>query len=291
MDIALVGSSGVLGRNLAPLLLERGYGVRALVRSVEKARAVFPPEIDVRQLDLLADDAPGRLPGLLEGCQAVAHIATAIPVGVSAVEAAQKWATNTRLRTFGTRRLLDAALAAGVETYLQQSITMAYPDSKDEWITEDMALDTSPGRVSITAPVIEMESMLRGLSPGRLRWIILRGGNFVGKDTGQELAIRELRAGERRVACDGRNYVSLIHVADMAAAFADALLSAPGGAIYNVVDEPIREGEYLDNLAAAIGAPTPARDAQLACPPSWRCSSTRAKTDLHWAPAHMIIPA
>ena len=43
------------------------------------------------------------------------------------------------------------------------------------------------------------------------------------------------------MACEGRNFVSLIHVVDMARAIIAATLFAPAGSILNVVDEPIRQ--------------------------------------------------
>src|SRR5947209_11513040 len=93
---------------------------------------------------------------------------------------------TTRLRTEGTRRLLDAALAAGAGRYLQQSIVMAYPDGGDRWLDEGTPLDDSPARAAVCAPVAAMEGMLRDTDPERLGWCILRGGIFVGPGTGQD---------------------------------------------------------------------------------------------------------
>jgi nucleoside-diphosphate-sugar epimerase len=223
----------------------------------------------------------------LKNCDAALHIATAIPHDTRAPGA---WAANTRLRTDGTRRLLDAALAAKVECYIQQSIVMAYPDCSDEWITEEMPLDVSPPCASINAPVIAMEAMVRATSIRRLRWCILRGGTFVGQDTFQGDTLKNLRAGKQIVAGDGRNFISPIPVADMASAIAQALHHAPAGSIFNIVDEPIREGEYLDRLAGIIGAPLPQRDLTLSRPPSWRCRNAAARSTLHWTPDHSIYP-
>ena len=177
MQIAVVGATGVLGRALIPQLLNEGHTVRALVRSTAKARALFPAEVESVECDLLSLEIECSLVSMLSGCDAALHLATAIPKNSSAPGA---WDANTRLRTDGTRRLLDAALAAKVECYIQQSIVMAYPDRGDEWITEEVPLDSSPARAAINAPVIEMENMLRAIAPQRLRWIILRGGTFVG---------------------------------------------------------------------------------------------------------------
>jgi nucleoside-diphosphate-sugar epimerase len=83
--------------------------------------------------------------------------------------------------------------------------------------------------------------------------------------------------------------MSPIHVADMAAAIVAALENASAGSIFNIVDEPIRQGEYLDRLAGLSGAPLPRRALAQARPPSWRCSNAAARSMLHWKPTHSIF--
>jgi nucleoside-diphosphate-sugar epimerase len=223
----------------------------------------------------------------MSDCQAVVHIATAIPRDFGAPGA---WEANTRLRTEGTRALLTAALAAGVQHYIPQSIVMAYVDGGDNLLGEDTPLDTSPARVEICGPVIAMEGMLREVPPTRLQWCILRGGSFVGPGTAQDDTLRRLHDGTERVPCDGSNYISPVHVADMANAIVAALQHAPGGSIFNIVDEPLRQGDYLDRLAALTGAPPPPRDPSKPCPPSFRCSNQAARATLGWSPKDGIWP-
>ena len=244
--VAVVGATGVLGRAVIPLLLQHQYTVRALIRSTSKAQQVLPAGLELVEADLLDPASERRLPELLANCDAVLHIATAIPRDMNAPHA---WDTNTRLRTDGVRWLLQAAPKAGVKQYIQQSISMAYPDHGDEWITEDMPLDTSTERAGLCAPVIAMENLVRTLATDRLQWCILRGGSFVGPDTFQENALADLRNGKYVIAGTGQNFVSLIHVADMASATLAALENAPDQSIFNIVDEPRREGDYLDWLA------------------------------------------
>jgi nucleoside-diphosphate-sugar epimerase len=286
MKVGVVGPTGVLGRALLPLLQESGHEVRALALSPARVHTLFPQIRDVMQCDLLAVDVLG-VSAMLRGCDAAVHIATAIPRDATAPHA---WDVNTRLRTEGTEKLLQASLKAGVSRYLQQSIVMAYPDHGDEWITEDAPLDDSPERAAICAPVIRMEQLVRDNPPQELAWCILRGGTFVGPHTFQEGTIEELREGTLVVPCDGSNFNSFVHVADMARAIVAALASAPPGSIFNVVDEPLRQGGYLDRLAAAVGAPQPARDETLHCPPSWRCSNEAIRAALGWRPARNLIP-
>lgn len=287
MRAAIVGSTGVLGRCLAPLLLAQGWQVVALARSPAKAAQVLPGAVAIHACDLLAPAAGQQLATLLAGCEAVIHAATAIPAEPTAPGA---WDDNTRLRTTGVATLLQAALAAGVGQYIQQSITMAYPDCGDAWITEETPLDTAAARAAVCGPVAVMEGLVRQTAPDRLRWCIVRGASFVGPGTFQDATVAALRAGRHTVAGDGRNYVSLVHVEDMAAAIAAALVRAPAGSTFQIAAEPLREGDYLDQLADAAGAPRPRRDAAQPRPPSWRCSNRKARLLLAWEPVHALIP-
>jgi len=281
MKVAVIGPTGVLGRALIPQLLEAGYAVRAVARSGRKAQTLFSAHVEIVEYDLLAPDNGNRLPDAIAGCEAVLHIATSIPADFNAPHA---WDVNNRLRTEGVERLLHASLAVNAQRYVQQSITMAYPDHGDEWITEDMPLGLGP-------IVIAMENLVRSVEVDRLAWTIVRGGTFVGPATFQVDTIERLRAGREVVPGDGRNFVALIHVADMASAIVAALDRAPAGSTFNIVAEPVRNGAYRDRLAATIGVPAPPRDPTLPRPPSWRSSNAAARQTLKWSPTHGLYPS
>ncbi len=287
MRIFVAGSTGVLGRALLPILQQEGHTIRTLARSEKKVEALQRAGIEVWQGDLLAAGIEPHLLEMLEGCDAAVHIATAIPSDMSAPGA---WDMNTRLRVEGTQRLLQASLATGVKRYIQQSIIMAYPDGGDEWIYENTPLDASPQRAAINGPVIEMEDLVRDVAREQLAWCILRGGMFVGPETGQEALLAKIRDGKSTIPCDGTSFLSLIHVADMADAVSKALVQAPAGTIYTIVDEPIRSGEYLSRLAEMVGVAQPEQDYSQPCPSSWRCSNQAARTILGWEPTHGIWP-
>ncbi|MBI5671416.1 MAG: NAD(P)-dependent oxidoreductase [Chloroflexi bacterium] len=283
MRIGVVGASGVLGRALLPLLAEQGHTVIALARS----QPVTGPGIHFVAHDLLDAAADATLHRALAGCDAVCHIATAIPRDFAAPGA---WDANTRLRTEGTRRLLDVALQSGVKLYIQQSIVMAYVDGGDEWLDETTPLDTSPERAAVCAPVIEMETMVQAVPPSQMQTYILRGGQFVGAGTGQEQTIERLRAGRETVDCDGQYFISPVHVTDMARAVVAVLHQLPAEQIFNITDEPIRQADYLDGLAQWLGVPAPPRRPGQPCPPSFRCSNGLARRVLGWQPEQSIWP-
>lgn len=286
MRMCVVGATGVLGRNLVPLLARLGHSVRALAR---RPREAVPPAVtgvaEYAECDLLSAESASRLPYWLDGCDAVMHIATAIPRDFNAPGA---WDRNSRLRREGTERLLTSSIAAGVKRYVQQSITLAYVPGGDQWLDESAPLDRSPERAETCGPVIDMEGMVRATR--ELEWVILREGTFVGPGTFQQSLAADLRNGKAAVPGDGSSFISPIHVADMAAAIAAALSKAPPGSILNVVDEPVRHGDYMDRLARTMGAPPPPRDPALPPVPSQRCTNRAAREALGWAPVHGIWP-
>lgn len=267
MNVAVVGGTGVLGRALVPLLEAAGISVRVLAR-----RAPEPG-----RLDLLGERDAARLRQLLEGCDVVVHAATAIPRDPTAPGA---WDLTARLRTQGTRRLLDAAIQAGVKRYVQQSIALAYADGGDEWIGEGAPFDDSPARAQVVRPVREMEAMVCAAPIG---WCILRGGAFVGPGTAQERTIERLRQGAEKIIAGGAHFLPLVHVADAARAFALAIEKPLNGEVLNVAGTPIRQRDYLKALAARIGVRAPA-EAPGPRPSSLRVSSEQARRIIGWQP-------
>ena len=286
MRLFIVGATGVYGRALIPRLVERGDMVVALVRSLERAESIAGRGVELVEGDLLKVESE-RLREILGGCDAAAHLATALRPGATGPDGTN---TTAALRIDGTRRLVDAAVAAGVSRYVQQSIVMAYPDGGDEWLDESTPFDQSGDRATTSQPVVVMEEAVRSFDPARVAWTILRGGSFVGPDTFQDRAVARLREGSLRVPGDGSNWTSFVHVEDIAQATVDALDRAPAGSTYNITDEPIRNGDYLDRLAGMLGVDAPPRDPDEPLPRSFRVSSEAARRDLEWTPIHGIWP-
>ncbi|GCE30088.1 nucleoside-diphosphate sugar epimerase [Dictyobacter alpinus] len=287
MHVFVIGATGVLGRVLLPRLQQAGHTMHTLVRSQAQAQVLREVGMVATVGEILQPEMQQQLPDLVQGCDAVIHIATAIPATPTTPNA---WETNTRLRTEGTRCLLDAALKAGARRYIQQSIVMAYPDSGDVWLDEEQTFDKDPARAAVCVPVMQMEQMVRAVSPDRLHWSILRGGLFVGAGTGQEKLLANLRTGQVEIPGKGQNFISLIHVADMAEAFVQTLEQAAAGSIYHVVVEPLRYADYVNTLADRLQVPHPPYNTTLHEGLSLRCRNQRLREQTGWQPRHSIFP-
>ena len=284
--IAVAGATGVLGKNLIPLLLEENYDVLALARSFEKVNKIFGKNVEFFKCDLLGEISFKEIAEAIKGCTNFIHIATAIP---DDLKNKAGWQNNNRIRTEGTKKLLDAVLLANIENYVQQSVVMAYPDCGEKWITEEISLDISPERELICNPVRIMENMVKSLPASSINWVILRGGIFVGKDTFQMHLAEQLKKGDAKISGNGENYISHIHVKDMARAILLSIKSNPDCEIYNIVDSPIKEKKYIEQFAEILNVKPPEINKLNSRLPSFRCSNNKAFEKLNWKPVHNIF--
>jgi nucleoside-diphosphate-sugar epimerase len=98
------------------------------------------------------------------------------------------------------------------------------------------------------------------------------------------------------VPSSGGGFANFVYLEDAAAATVAALEKGRAGQAYNIVDdEPVRWADYLDALAAELGARRPWRVPTWMLRPipylgvimttSMRVSNAKAKRELGWAPA------
>ncbi|HEY7798389.1 MAG TPA: NAD-dependent epimerase/dehydratase family protein, partial [Hyphomonadaceae bacterium] len=217
--IAILGASGVYGRHLAPRLVAAGHEVRALVRRPEAAGIARGCGADVRLADIF-DEA--SMAAAMEGCDVSINLATSLP-GPSG---RGDYAVNDRVRREGAPIWLRACARAGVARVIQQSIAMV--NAAGEQLADE---DTPPGPVgnplsaAAIQATIDMEAAVRARSADLgLDWVILRGGLFYGPGTGfdDDWFVRAA-AGKLRMPGDGGEFVSLVHISDMAAATVKAV--------------------------------------------------------------------
>lgn len=259
-----------------PRLIERGHEVRALSTSAAKLARLAPLGVAGFVGSIL--DRASLVP-VLEGCDAVMHLATAIPPqGMAAAEAAAIWALNARIRTEGTDNLIAASTAAGVTRYLQQSIAHLTVSEGGEWVDETSPVRASPANQA----TVDMEAKVAA-SP--LDWRMVRGGAFYGPGTGREAFwLGAARTGKLRLPGDGSAWISLAHVADVAEACVSALGISTGRFIVNAVDdEPVTYAQLFAHLAALAGGPAPQPGGSPGLP-SYRARNRRARELLGWRP-------
>jgi nucleoside-diphosphate-sugar epimerase len=258
MRVFIAGATGVIGRQLVPLLVREGHAVTGITRSPTRAdwlRAVGATAalVDVYDSAALGEAVTAAAP------EVVLHALTAMPARFIAKDERTYAATN-RLRTAGTRHLLDAARAAGARRVVAQSASFITAPEGPRVLDEAAApyfQAPAPFGAAIAA-VLDLErqvSTAEGIEGIVLRYGFLYGPGTTFAADGPTAA--DVRRRRYPILGSGAGVFSFLHVADAAAITARALdHGAPG--VYNAVDdEPAALREWLPIYARVLGAPAP----------------------------------
>jgi nucleoside-diphosphate-sugar epimerase len=284
MRVFVAGATGVLGRRAVVALVAAGHEVTALVRSPEKA--ALARSLGATPVEASLFDA-GALRAAVAGHAAVCNLATHIPPLTHAADP-RAWQENTRIRSEGSRNLVDAALAAGATVYVQESIAFLYGDHRDEWVD---ASTTPVTNSRFSDPVVAAESEAARFAEAGGRGIVLRFGMFVAPDSDHSQTMaKSARRGVAMFPGDADGFFPAIHADDAATAVV-AALDAPSGTYDVVDDEPMRRRDQR----AAIGTATGRRRVRQMWTPkrvagplgdSQRVSNQRFRDKTDWSPIY-----
>jgi 2-alkyl-3-oxoalkanoate reductase len=248
MDVFLSGGTGVLGRPVLALLRQRGHRARFLSRTARSDAIGREHGAEPVRADLF--DAV-RLRDAVAGSEAVLHLATRIPPTRDAPHRGA-WVENDRIRTSGSRNLVDAALSAGASTFVYPSVVFVYPDRGAQWIDAEGA---APDPTDIVRSTLVAEEEVARFTEHGGRGVVLRMGSFYGPST--PTARSQLATARRfRVALvvgPADAYQSSIWVDDAASAVVLAMERAPAGVYDAVDDEPLTRRDVARAIADAAG--------------------------------------
>jgi nucleoside-diphosphate-sugar epimerase len=280
LRIAVLGATGVYGRHLVPRLTAAGYRVRALVRQPAAATTAAACGAELAAADIF-DEASLRA-GLV-GCDVAINLATSLPGPTSQGD----YARNDLLRREGTPIWVRACRDAGVRRILQQSIAMIHAGGGDAWADETTFHPVAHEGVA-GAAIAAVRTMESTIEESGLDWLVLRGGLFYGPGTGfDDDWFSRARAGKLRLPEEGRDYVSLVHIADMAAATVAAIASWPSRQALIVADDhPSPWRDVLAYVCSVVGS-MPPQPGGRALMPSFRVTNRRARELLSWAPMYV----
>ncbi len=241
----VTGATGFVGSHLVHKLLQKGDGVRALVRSTSQIGRLGSLDIDWVDGDLGDTE---KLKQAIDGAEVVYHCAAATK---------GTWWDYLEGTIRGTERLLTAASSVGVQRFVYISSLSVYAASQfnnHQRITEDMPLEPHPERRGhYTHSKVEAERLVVAHAKEKnLPTTILRPGTIYGP--GGKIFFPRIGYNVKNrlflILGNGTHLLPLSYVENVA----DAIYLAGTrpeaiGQIYNIVDnDEITQREYVSEL-------------------------------------------
>jgi dihydroflavonol-4-reductase len=250
--ILVTGGSGFVGAAVVRQLLQAGHAVRALIRPTSTHTNLVKLPIEIVQGDLLDADSLRRA---MAGIRFVFHVAADYRL----------WARHpqdiVRTNVEGTRALMEAALAAGVEriVYTSSVATLkARPDGAPSDETAPLEAASAVGAYKYSKVVAErlVETLV---TERNLPAVIVNPSTPIGprdvRPTPTGRIIVEAAAGRMPAYVD--TGLNLVHVDDVAAGHLLALEKGRIGERYILGGQDVLLGDMLREIARQIGRAPP----------------------------------
>jgi uncharacterized protein (TIGR01777 family) len=242
MKIGITGATGFIGTHIVGMALEQGCEVIGFTRNPLKK---IPGCIETRNF------SPGEKVNV-DGCGAIIHLAGE---NVFGLWTSQKKRRIRDSRTLGTRQLTDAILASASppRVFVSGSAIGFYGDTGEREVDEDSP--SGDGFLADVCKAWEAEAVrARGKN---VRVILLRTSLVLGKNGGPLRIMAPLfRAGLGGVLGSGRQWMSWIHIDDIAALALSALRDERiEGPLNAVAPQPVRNADFTRALDRAVHRP------------------------------------
>ena len=245
MNITITGASGLIGRRLLKNLGAAGHALTVVSRH---AGTNVPPGVGVVAWDPMKGPAPEDG---VRNANAVIHLAGE-PV-------AQRWNEDTKQRiresrVVGTRNLVQALakLRNAPRTLICASAVGYYGSRGDEVLREDSA----PGQSYLAEVCAAWEKEAVAAEAFGMRVVRVRIGVVLDARGG---ALRRMltpfRMGAGGKLGDGKQWMSWIHLADLAAMFQFAVENPVHGVLNGVAPIPVSNADFTKTLARVVHRP------------------------------------
>jgi nucleoside-diphosphate-sugar epimerase len=250
--VLVTGANGFTGSYLCKHLSRQGDHVRGLVRRSSKLDLLKDSEIELAYADI-ADENSGRdLDAALKGVEVVYHVAATYRT--EGVPRKYFWQVNVE----GTRRLLDAAVRAGVQRFVHCSTVGVQGEIKNPPATEETPF--APGDVYQESKSAGELLARKFFEENGLPGAVVRPVGIYGPGDMRFLKLfRFIHNGKFRMLGSGRVLYHLTFVEDLVAGI--ALAGERAEAVGQVFTIGGREyttlSELVARIAQALNVPMP----------------------------------
>jgi dihydroflavonol-4-reductase len=250
--VLVTGASGFVGSAVVRVLLAAGRKVRVLLRPSSDRRNVEGLAVETRTGSLTE---PASLAAALEGCGALYHVAADYRLWVRDPE------TMYEANVEGTRQLMEAALAAGVERVVYTSSVATLGWRADGRVADETTPSTLADMIGhYKRSKFLAEAVVRDLVQVRqLPAVIVNPSTPVGprdaKPTPTGRLIVEAATGRMPAYVD--TGLNIVHVDDVARGHLLAEAKGRTGERYILGGENLTLGEILRLIASIVGRRPP----------------------------------
>ncbi len=233
LRIGIVGASGFIGRTLRELALTAGDEVVCFSRQERPGFQVFRDAADLDGLDAIVNLAGRSILGLW-------------------TPARRREILESRVQ--GTRRIVHAITAnkSSVRMLVNASAIGFYGDTGDSLVDE--AAPQGKGFLAETCQA--WEAAASGAEPAGVRVVCIRIGFVIGNGGAMGLVRPVFRLGLGGRLGSGKQWMSCIHVEDVAGMILWALHREDvSGPLNAVMEQPVTNAEFTSAVAASVHRP------------------------------------
>lgn len=230
-SLGIIGASGFIGRALSSAAERAGHTVRRFSRSEQPGYVAFRSAKDLANLDWLVNLAGEPILGL--------------------------WTAGRRRRILesrveGTRRIVDALPDTGITSFVNASAIGFYGDTQDRVVNEK----SPPGTGFLAETTHAWENAAHPATLLGVRLVLARIGFVLGNGGAMRLMRPVFQCGLGGKLGSGRQWMSCIHVEDVAGMILHALQdNSVSGPMNVVMPSPVRNVDFTRLVADSVKRP------------------------------------
>lgn len=251
--ILLTGPDGILGNNLIPLLIHKGYEVRALIQTGKDHALTAEMGAETVSGDILNSE---EVVAAAKGCDYVIHAAANTNV----------WPPRSKMvhevNITGTKNIVEAVKRCGIKKLIHIGTANSFcPGTKEKPGNETGTYAGWPYHLDyMDSKYLAQKLVLKEIAENRLPAVIVNPTFMIGaydyKPSSGQLIISVCKGKVPGYTLGGRNY---IFVRDAATAIVNSLEKGRIGECYILGNENLNYKEFFGIVAGVTGRKPPSR--------------------------------